>query len=777
MKNLLFLLLCYLAVTNPAMGQCDNHALDFDGSNDYITLNPLPSSFTPNADFTVQMWFRSDATGGTNFCSGDFRRLFVLGGTSRFEIGECNGLMSIYWYDGSSFGPLNMSTVSIRDNQWHCISVVRSGTNVDVWLDGGAAPYYSATGLGTLNSTLFRVGHWGGSATPGQDWDGPIDEVRLWNIALPTAQLTTCDPCLLTGDETGLVVNWNFDQGIELANNVGILLATDPNGNNGLINPSSNGGFTFLPGNVSNFICSDAELVYPNLIGSDLELRGILPSTSGLLTGICSGDPVHFCLKQNGATPQPPPGMTVVWEFNDDATGWQTVTDPAFIGLCFVVPSVTADCSSANPDGYTDREYRANITVIDPLLGNCTYTSDVYPIRICCPIPASTVNIGVVPPAMLNGTLCDGDVADFNVILSPAPFIGSATTITWYDQNNNHLTAYDNLSSFTMTGVTVGVPNICFKAIVTHCTKTATFEQCITVDPVPVCGTIDRDPACTTLTSITTCPANTICYSICPGDDAFLYQATPFQNCNPQWEYTFDHTTWYPLGFSNTVQNTNELPGDWAWPTTLDPVFYRIKCHPLHTPSGCEPCLSKEVRIEFISPPPSEIITGDDQICVADAGTTLSVTNPNTAFTYTWYWNGLEVQTGASSTYYATMAGNYWVDISNGCQITQTLSFHLDICEVIAVISCPLSPNECAYLGDPISLNACIGTINTCGGSPSTFGYAWSWVDEFGATQTRAGCAITDTPPSSGTTYTVVVTDPATGCIDTTSMTVIPCLP
>ena len=119
------LLLCW----DPLSGQ--NNALDFDGDGDYITLAPIVGLPTTQVSaFTVEMWFKSEATGTTpNDCSNGFRRLFSFGdpsNTTLFEVGECNGFLSVFWFT-SLGGNLVQMTSSIRDNQWHCLSVVRFG--------------------------------------------------------------------------------------------------------------------------------------------------------------------------------------------------------------------------------------------------------------------------------------------------------------------------------------------------------------------------------------------------------------------------------------------------------------------------------------------------------------------------------------------------------------------------------------------------------------------------------------------------------------------------
>jgi hypothetical protein len=64
-----------------------------------------------------------------------------------------------------------------------------------------------------MNSTRpLSFGHEG---PPANIWpyDGLIAEVRIWNVARTGAQLADAMNSRLTGDETGLVGYWPFDEG------------------------------------------------------------------------------------------------------------------------------------------------------------------------------------------------------------------------------------------------------------------------------------------------------------------------------------------------------------------------------------------------------------------------------------------------------------------------------------------------------------------------------------------------------------------------------------
>lgn len=82
-----FLLLCIFCILNACylQAQTYNTAMDFDGDNDYVSLNTTGTPVSGDSDFTVELWF-SITSPITGTCgSGAFRRLFVLSGTTVTE--------------------------------------------------------------------------------------------------------------------------------------------------------------------------------------------------------------------------------------------------------------------------------------------------------------------------------------------------------------------------------------------------------------------------------------------------------------------------------------------------------------------------------------------------------------------------------------------------------------------------------------------------------------------------------------------------------------------
>jgi hypothetical protein len=752
MKNGFFLLLLF-AISHFVNAQpCTDIVLDFDGVDDLVQLAPSP--IAGNQPFTVEARFISTATGPGASCSGNFRRLFsFIGPSRRLEVGECGGTPAIFW--ASSSGPSFPATTfgpNIRDGVCHHLALVFSGGTITVYLDG--VQVFNQAVLGNFSPlSAFRAGQWGGSLAPGENWQGPIDEVRLWTLARSQAQIDANRLTRLTGTEAGLAAYWQMEQGTPGGNNTGITQAVDltGNGNNGTL-------FSFaLNGATSNFACSGCDNY--EVVIKDYATRSID------LTEICSGGPVHFCLERNADVPVGSASCySVLWEYTD-GTGWTALPTSIFSGLCFPVPAgtIALDCASSTT-GFVDLFYRATITLPD----GCAYTTDPYQLRVCCPL--SPVSISLSPST----ALCEGDNATISATLtSPDLFVSNPAgqvSIVWTLPGGSQVA---NVSSLNYQVTNASHPEVCFTVTVSNCAaKDVTASACITVDKEPKCGAITGMPVPSNLIPDASDPN---LYYICPGGDAAVGVATPFTDCNKSWQYSFDQINWTGLGISNNVQNTNILPS-YYWPAGATSIYYRIECQPLSSPSGCMPCYSNTLEIRLLTPPLPDVITGDDQICKGDFSL-LSVSNPVSGLQYTWFWNGAEVGTGTS--YAATQGGCYWVEITNGCQVTETPWFCLEVCEIVPIISCPLPPNECAYVHrGPIFLSACDSDFAEPSAScadNSGFVYTWTWTDGSGNPQSATGCSLTDTPALTGTIYYLSIFDPASGCSASKEITITPC--
>mgnify|MGYP001450007417 CR=1 FL=1 len=770
----------------PAMAQVDV-SLHFKGSppsppqppltGDYIELNNSP--IQGNSDFTVEAKFTTVATAPSfpNF----FRRLFVVSGQfntglpfTRFEVGEAGGDLVLFWSDVTLNSDIQTIPAGLLAGNCYHIAVVRQGASVRIYLDGALLTIPPpAVPLAGLNSSLIRVGHWHGSTTPEQDWEGTVDDFRVWNTPLTLPQILDYKDCAIGG--TGwpnLVVNWTFDQAPPVVpggdnttttgTGVTTVLDMSGNGNDGtLVN------FT-LNGPASNFILSPC----PPLFSLDITDLG---SQSISLANICSGNGAHFCVNQNGISVNGQQGLTGAdWQYWDIgiSTNWTSVTDPLFTGFCFGVPTldISAICASSST-GYVDRIYRAVVTKGSPPNQYCTYITSERQLRIYCPV--TNVSIAFAPPipAPPNVALCEGTTYTTTVSLnSTDAFVPSGLPptgnvgIQWCI-NGTPDPNLDDQPFFPYSGQPA-FPDLCFEAKVSNgVCPLLTATTCIPVDKVPMCGIIDATPK--PLVLMNDPNGGQYDYLICPGNDAELMMLNPlldFKDCDAVWQIMFPITqpgVWIDLnGIGNPTQNTGTLPqsgppSPWVWPQGEICIVYRIECRPKHHPhSDCAPCHSNEVQICLKQPKPAPVVLVPQNLICAGSSTTLSVSPYDPNCSYTWYCNGIVVGTGP--TYDADKTACYWVEVFDGCFVQVSDPVDVKVCEIVPIIECP-QDNPCACLGLPITLDGS-NTYNTCGVTgPLPLIFSWTASSPpFSGT----GPLFVHTPDPNGTTYTLTVTDP-----------------
>lgn len=492
---------------------------------------------------------------------------------------------------------------------------------------------------------------------------------------------------------------------------------------------------------------------------------------------ICTGEQVVFSISNLPTTEN----TSLLWQYSDDnGVNWIDITVLPFVqeqeSTLFTFPvfpgneALVVNCSE-NTAGFVDRTFRAQLEVTKDNTV-CTYFTSEYTLKICCPISEANIVLTTDNEEVdLDVGLCEGNALNLMVALNSEDLflqpLGDFVHIKW-SLNNVDLEGYDDQIEFD-EDILVETTDICVEAEVTNCAgKIRTFTKCIQVDPEPICGTISLvDPAVGSIIE-----GDIQVYEVCPGFAGTL-EAEGFDpnNCTVHWEYSYDQITWTPLGVSNTRQNTNIIiEGDFT------SIFYRVQCFPKSDPSGCDPCLSNIIEIrENVVPPADPIIDCSAIFYCEGANATLSVATFEENVTYTWFVNGVAISNEATLNYPLTKNTCFQYEATNACYTVMSEACCVELCEVVAVIRCPFQVNnnsDCASLGEPIVLLGSDSQSNCAGNDLS---YEWSWTDGNGQAQNQNSIAITDTPPLSGTTYTLTVTDNLSGCTDTTSLTIIPC--
>jgi len=170
-------------------------ALDFDGTNDYVTADGVTSNLNSSTGlpFTVSAWAYPDTTvSGTTACCSKREAIFAFNNSGAnlnlLYYAQDNSTKKFYNFDSNN--SYNGSTNTFEPGQWHHIAlIVDSSGNGKLFVNGGQEATWSNGSNSLVNR--FSIGQEWDSATTASDFfDGKIDEVAIWNVALSAADVT-----------------------------------------------------------------------------------------------------------------------------------------------------------------------------------------------------------------------------------------------------------------------------------------------------------------------------------------------------------------------------------------------------------------------------------------------------------------------------------------------------------------------------------------------------------------------------------------------------------
>ena len=215
-----------------------NNALNFDGTNDFVSLSTLDLANCTEAPvtfsdaLTIEYWFK-----GTNPQSA-----------VRFQNGQ--NYIVAGWGSGtfkhilSNDGGINGVAVgtAATDGNWHHVAMTWQRNTVNgfkSYLDGVLVEQRqsSNTVLPSFSSGMF-LGAFDGSS---EFLNGALDEVRVWNIARSQSDIQQGMVCGVSAPQTGLLMYYKFDHGTTNGSNAGL---------NRLLNSANPSIYT---GTLSNF--------------------------------------------------------------------------------------------------------------------------------------------------------------------------------------------------------------------------------------------------------------------------------------------------------------------------------------------------------------------------------------------------------------------------------------------------------------------------------------------------------------------------------------------
>jgi len=183
---------------NLIMGQ--DHSINFDGNDDFIRI-PDHTSLDLTENYTLEAWIFPESFS------------WLAGIISKYHTNAANGYMLRLThqspYTGLGFDEVVTSTGVLNGNQWYHIAAVNNGGDRSLYINGSEYTL-SGTPLNVVaNNNNLKIG----SDYNGRFFDGRIDEVRIWDIARSQDDIVATLDTVLSGEETGLVAYYTFNEG------------------------------------------------------------------------------------------------------------------------------------------------------------------------------------------------------------------------------------------------------------------------------------------------------------------------------------------------------------------------------------------------------------------------------------------------------------------------------------------------------------------------------------------------------------------------------------
>jgi len=168
-----------LQTTGCVSGNC----LSFDSTDDYVDCG-TGNSLDITSVITVSVWVKTVNTA----------REVVIGKLASSPIngffldisGATQGYPRFIIYNNGSSGS-GSSSVAVIDGNWHNLVGTYNGSNDILYVDGTRQPLGTNLAPGSASAVSFKIGiAWDASS---YKFIGSIDDVRIFNVAVPTSQI------------------------------------------------------------------------------------------------------------------------------------------------------------------------------------------------------------------------------------------------------------------------------------------------------------------------------------------------------------------------------------------------------------------------------------------------------------------------------------------------------------------------------------------------------------------------------------------------------------
>ena len=262
-------------------GTCNAKALNFDGVNDHVTVGV--NSLLEISNGTIEAWIKTSNAG-----SG-YRG--IVSKINAYGLFLNNNVLTTYNWANATFysaGP------ALNDNLWHHVAIVfKSGvTNGSrLYIDGlPVGTDFTYTSLNQNNP--LTIGNNSLAPAPNQFFNGNIDAVRVWDRALCPTEINANKNCAIASGTSNLIVQYNFEQGIDNADNSTVQVLFDGGGNNlnGTLANFALSGVTSNWTELSNVSATQCNSLLTDIEENNGTIGSIVTSGTAYQWADCSGN-------------------------------------------------------------------------------------------------------------------------------------------------------------------------------------------------------------------------------------------------------------------------------------------------------------------------------------------------------------------------------------------------------------------------------------------------------------------------------------------------------
>lgn len=251
------------------MTKIGNKSLMFDGVDDYLTIAATSDFAFGTGNFTFECWFYKKTT--TNAYpiiigkSGSWttNNWFL----SDVRSGDNPTVFTFWCYNISSSAAILTSTTVVVPNTWYHLAVCRSGTTINLFVNGILeSTITSSVSIDGGTTTALNVG---GTASAANDIVGSLQEVRISNIARYISNFTPPIQRFTTDSNTKLLLHLD-DGTIYDDSGTNKTITTNGSPTWSIENPNTTKGNIYLPD--TNSYCTISDSADWNLSTNDFTI-------------------------------------------------------------------------------------------------------------------------------------------------------------------------------------------------------------------------------------------------------------------------------------------------------------------------------------------------------------------------------------------------------------------------------------------------------------------------------------------------------------------------